>query len=202
MFTARIGTVFEDSRLELRHWCYAFWRASTSKEGVAARDVVRQCRVSYKSALFLMHRVRQAMAPADTRDGNEPAVAIEGGETGCGERPRPGMAPHDRDRRATHGPRGSPEFGVPETGGGIGGRHVVTDMGGEALTLKPGPAPETLKLGGVWQANIAKALQKKPPPGGCPGSRGPVATRRAGVLPEVARGRGRTNSLDRAAPRG
>ena len=64
MFTVRIGTVFEDSRLELRHWCYAFWRASTSTEGVAAPEIMRQCRISYKSALFLLHRVRYAMTAA------------------------------------------------------------------------------------------------------------------------------------------
>src|SRR5262245_47320260 len=29
-YTVRVGTVFEDSRIPLRHWCYAFWRASTS----------------------------------------------------------------------------------------------------------------------------------------------------------------------------
>src|SRR5689334_8676060 len=28
-YTVRVGMVFEDSRLPLRHWCYAFWRAST-----------------------------------------------------------------------------------------------------------------------------------------------------------------------------
>lgn len=63
-FTVRIGTVFEDSRLELRHWCYAFWRASTSTDGVAAPEIMRQCQISYKSALFLLQRVRYAMAPA------------------------------------------------------------------------------------------------------------------------------------------
>src|SRR6476619_6427332 len=30
-YTVRIGTVYEESRLPLRHWCFAFWRISTSK---------------------------------------------------------------------------------------------------------------------------------------------------------------------------
>jgi len=60
-FTVRIGTVFEDSRLELRHWCYAFWRASTSKKGVSALEIHRHTGVSYKSALFLLNRIRFAM---------------------------------------------------------------------------------------------------------------------------------------------
>jgi transposase-like protein len=62
-YTVRIGTVYEESRIELRHWCYAFWRAATSKKGVAALEIMRHCQISYKSALFLMNRIRFAMAP-------------------------------------------------------------------------------------------------------------------------------------------
>jgi transposase-like protein len=63
-YTVRIGTVYEESRIELRHWCYAFWRASTSKKGVSALEIKRHCQISYRSALFLMNRIRFAMAPA------------------------------------------------------------------------------------------------------------------------------------------
>jgi hypothetical protein len=59
----RIGTVYEESRIELRHWCYAFWRAATSKKGVSALEIKRHCQISYRSALFLMNRIRFAMAP-------------------------------------------------------------------------------------------------------------------------------------------
>jgi len=97
MFTVRVGTVFEDSRLELRHWCYAFWRASTAAEGVAAREIMRQCRISYKSALFLMHRVRQAMAPAKAGEGGGRPIgrnetSRERDETSGGGRPGPAPA--------------------------------------------------------------------------------------------------------------
>lgn len=60
--TVRIGTVFEDSRIPLRHWCFAFWAACASKKGVSALQIRRQTGVSYKSALFMMHRIRYAMA--------------------------------------------------------------------------------------------------------------------------------------------
>ncbi len=66
-YTVRIGTVYEESRIELRHWCYAFWRAATSKKGVSALEIKRHCQISYKSALFLMNRIRFAMAPDDYR---------------------------------------------------------------------------------------------------------------------------------------
>jgi hypothetical protein len=66
-YTVRIGTVYEESRIELRHWCYAFWRACTSKKGVSALELKRHCQISYKSALFLMNRIRFAMAPDEYR---------------------------------------------------------------------------------------------------------------------------------------
>jgi transposase-like protein len=60
-FTVRVGTVFEDSRAPLRHWCFAFWRSSTSKKGVSALEIHRQTGLSYKSCLFMLHRIRFAM---------------------------------------------------------------------------------------------------------------------------------------------
>src|ERR1017187_7536031 len=62
-YTVRIGTVYEESRIPMRHWAYAFWRACASKKGVSALEIQRNCQISYKSALFLMNRVRFAMAP-------------------------------------------------------------------------------------------------------------------------------------------
>ena len=60
-FTVRTGTVFEDSKADLRHWCYAFWRAATSKKGVSALEIKRHTGLSYKSSLFLLNRIRHAM---------------------------------------------------------------------------------------------------------------------------------------------
>jgi transposase-like protein len=60
-FTVRTDTVFEDSRIPLRHWCYAFWRACTSKKGVSALEIKRHTGLSYKSALFMLHRIRYAV---------------------------------------------------------------------------------------------------------------------------------------------
>ena len=86
-YTVRIGTVYEESRIELRHWCYAFWRASTSKKGVAALEIMRHCQISYKSALFLMNRIRFAMAP-DQATAPKLTGVIECDETFVGGKPR------------------------------------------------------------------------------------------------------------------
>lgn len=68
-FTVRIGTVFEDSRIPLKRWCFAFWSACSSKKGVSALQIKRETGLSYKSALFLMHRIRWAMAPDNEGGG-------------------------------------------------------------------------------------------------------------------------------------
>ena len=64
-YTVRIGTVYEHTRLDLRHWCYAFWRAANSNNGLPALEIMRHCQISYKSALFMMNRMRFAIAPED-----------------------------------------------------------------------------------------------------------------------------------------
>ena len=75
-FTIRVGTVLEDSRIPLRHWAYAFWRAATSKKGVSALEIKRQTQLSYPSALFLLHRIRFAMTP---EPGTTPKMDGNGG---------------------------------------------------------------------------------------------------------------------------
>lgn len=68
-FNVRIGTVLEESRIPVRHWCMAFWLACSSNKGCVAKQVQRVTGLSYKSSLFLMHRIRFAMAPVDATDG-------------------------------------------------------------------------------------------------------------------------------------
>ena len=84
----RVGTVYEESRISLRHWCYAFWRAASSKKGVAALEISRQCQISYKSALFMMNRIRYAMAPDLEQNPPMTGYAVEDNFLPDGARPR------------------------------------------------------------------------------------------------------------------
>src|SRR5437879_3419528 len=124
-YTVRIGTVYEESRIELRHWCYAFWRACTSKKGVAALEIKRHCQISYKSALFLMNRIRFAMA----QDQNSPQLkgTIEADEMYVGGKPR---YPGNRPGRATEKVA---VFCAVERGGQLR-RRIIADV--KASTLK------------------------------------------------------------------
>ncbi len=65
-YSVRTETVFEDSRIPLKYWCLAFWRACSSKKGISALQIKRETGLTYKSALFLMHRIRFAMADQPT----------------------------------------------------------------------------------------------------------------------------------------
>jgi len=124
-YTVRIGTVFEETRLDLRHWCYAFWRAATSKKGIAALEIKRQCNISYKSALFLMNRIRFALAP-DNEDFQKLKGTVEVDETYVGGRPRyRGHLPG----RATNK---TPVFAAVERKGRIR-RKVIADVNGKTL---------------------------------------------------------------------
>src|SRR4051812_26122790 len=54
MFTVRTGTIFEETRLPLRVWVYAFWRACASKKGISALQLSREMEITHKSALFVL----------------------------------------------------------------------------------------------------------------------------------------------------
>ena len=125
-YTVRIGTVYEESRLPMRHWAYAFWRACTSKKGVSALEIKRHCQISYKSALFLLNRIRYAMAP-DLPTAPPLTGIVEVDETYVGGKPR--YKGHNKRGRATSK---TPVFAAVERGGSIR-RHVVADVTGKTL---------------------------------------------------------------------
>jgi len=127
-YTVRIGTVYEESRIPLRHWCYAFWRACTSKKGVSALEIKRQCQISYKSALFLMNRIRFAMAP-DQATAPKLAGIVEADETYVGGKPRPG---DNKPHKAGRGTSKTPVFAAVERNGQIR-RRVVANVTSKTL---------------------------------------------------------------------
>lgn len=125
-YTVRIGTIYEESRIPFRHWCYAFWRAATSKKGVAALEIMRHCQITYKSALFLMNRIRFAMAP-DNEKFEKLQGTVECDETYVGGKPR-----FRNQYSAGRGTRKTPIFAAVERNGRIR-RRVIANVTGETL---------------------------------------------------------------------
>jgi transposase-like protein len=87
MYSVRTGTVMEESRIRLHVWMHAFWRACASKKAISAHQIARECEITPKSALFLMHRIRLAMA---SDPSGQPLLGgiVEADETFVGGKPR------------------------------------------------------------------------------------------------------------------
>ena len=60
-FSAKVGTIFEDSPIPLEKWLVVVWMLSNCKNGVSSYEVARAIGVTQKSAWFMLHRIRKAM---------------------------------------------------------------------------------------------------------------------------------------------
>src|SRR5258708_3754084 len=60
-FTVTVGTVFERSKVPLTKWWLAAHLLNSSKKGMSAHQIHRTIGVTYKTAWFMMHRLREAM---------------------------------------------------------------------------------------------------------------------------------------------
>src|ERR1700687_2619534 len=67
-FSVTVGTVFERSHIPLSKWLAAAYLMCSSKKGISAHQLHRTLGVTYKTAWFMAHRVREAMRPLAAAD--------------------------------------------------------------------------------------------------------------------------------------
>ncbi len=79
-FTVTVGTVFERSKVPLTKWWMAAHMLNSGKNGVSAHEIHRTIGVTYKTAWFMMHRLREAMTTL-----NPGAMGGEGGQVQADE---------------------------------------------------------------------------------------------------------------------
>jgi transposase-like protein len=60
-FSAKVGTIFEDSPIGLDKWFTAIWLISNCKNGVSSCEIARDLGVTQKTGWFMLHRIRKAM---------------------------------------------------------------------------------------------------------------------------------------------
>ncbi len=85
-FTVTVGSVMESSHVPLRKWALAFRLMAASKKGVSAHQLMRMLGLgSYRSAWFLAHRVREAMAERDPEPLGGKGKTVEIDETFIGK---------------------------------------------------------------------------------------------------------------------
>jgi len=83
-FTVTVGTVMERSKIPLSKWLLAMHLMGASKKGMSALQLQRMLGVTYKTAWFLCHRIREAMAPAQRGPIGGEGRTVESDETFIG----------------------------------------------------------------------------------------------------------------------
>jgi transposase-like protein len=82
-FTVTVGTIMEDSKIPLTKWLMAYALLAASKKGMSAHQLHRSLGISYKSAWFMAHRIRESMRDDGSPLGG-PGKVVESDEAFIG----------------------------------------------------------------------------------------------------------------------
>jgi transposase-like protein len=126
-FSAKVGTIFEDSALPLDKWLIAIWMIANCKNGVSSYEVARALGVTQKSAWFMLHRIRLAMQGRSflKLGGNGSEVEVD--ETFIGGAARNmHREKHHRRITATGSKDKTPVIGILERGGEVRANVIPT----------------------------------------------------------------------------
>jgi transposase-like protein len=85
-FTAKVGTIFEDSPLGLDKWLPAVWMLVNCKNGVSSYEIARALAVTQKTAWFMLHRIRLALQNGSLMKAGGNGGEVEVDETFIGGR--------------------------------------------------------------------------------------------------------------------
>jgi transposase-like protein len=126
-FSAKVGTIFEDSPIPLEKWLIAVWMLSNCRNGVSSYEIMRTIGVTQKSAWFMLHRIRLALQQGSLMKLGGGMSEVEVDETFIGGKAR-NMHKDVKARRITtrHGNNAKDKtlvMGMVERGG-----HVRTEI--------------------------------------------------------------------------
>jgi transposase-like protein len=150
-FSVTVGTLYERSHIPLHKWLAATHLLMASKKGMSAMQIHRMLGVSYKSAWFMMHRIRESLRDGAANDGplGGKNKVVEADETFVGGKAR---------NRKNRVPPKEAVLSLVERGGKVSSRHVA-DVTGETLRaaivtqidrasyLMTDEAPQYIKIG-------------------------------------------------------
>lgn len=111
-FSAKVGTIFEDSALGLDKWLVAIWLVANAKNGISSCELHRAIGVTQKTAWFMCHRIRLAM---ETGSFRKLSGTVEADETFVGG--KKDVRRHSNSGKGGPGEHKAPVFGVLERGG-------------------------------------------------------------------------------------
>ncbi len=127
-FTVTVGTIFERSKIPLNKWVLASHLMAASKKGMSAHQLHRMLGVTYKTAWFMAHRIREAMKEDVTSSGplGGEGKIIEADETYFGRREDGYVSPKRKGQPylKRKKPMKNAIFGLVERGGKTRTVHV------------------------------------------------------------------------------
>lgn len=141
-FTVTVGTVFERSKVPLHKWLLANHLICSAKKGISAHQLHRTLGVTYKTAWFMSHRIREAMTdtPSGPLGGSGKIVEVDETYWGRKEDATAKPAEGTEERRRYRGMRATkdmrPIVALVERNGKVRGFHmnsVTKDNLAEAL---------------------------------------------------------------------
>ncbi|MBT5413813.1 MAG: IS1595 family transposase, partial [Rhodospirillaceae bacterium] len=132
-FTVRVGTLYERSHIPLHKWVLATQLLTSSKKGMSAHQLHRMLGITYKSAWFMAHRIRESMRELNPGPLGGEGKTVEADETVIGGKER---NKHKSKRNPKNiGAVGKEiAFSLVERGGHVRSFHVPAV---NAKTLRP-----------------------------------------------------------------
>lgn len=126
-FSATTGTLFHDSHLPLRKWFMAMALMVEAKKGISANQIARHLGTTYKTAWYLCHRIRKAMAEINFEPLGGIGKVVEIDETFIGgKKLRKGVKAGKNAK--------IPVLGIAERGGRV---HLQKISNAQAESIKP-----------------------------------------------------------------
>jgi transposase-like protein len=144
-FTVTVGTVFERSKVPLTKWWLATHLLGASKKGMSAHQLHRMLGVTYKTAWFMSHRIREAMRDGSLAPMGGDGGTVEADETYFGKQENPQPSKQRKGRPYIH------------RGGGPAGKRAVValvERGGRVRSFHPAVA-DKVTVGGIVADNIS-----------------------------------------------
>lgn len=107
-FTVKVNTIFEDSHVPMHLWLQAMHFMCSSKKGVSSNQLHRTLGVTLKTAWFMSHRIRLAMADGSLMPMGGEGSTVEGDETYFGKTAEVRVSPYRKDKPFTKKGKGGP----------------------------------------------------------------------------------------------
>jgi transposase-like protein len=131
-FTVTVGTVFERSKISLDKWLFAATLMAASKKGISSKQIERMLGVTYKTAWFMTHRLREAMKDSGGLLGGGGKI-VEADETYVGGKEK-NRHRSKRNKKVIGGVGKEMVFSLVERGGKMRSMHLPSI---NAANLRP-----------------------------------------------------------------